>query len=304
MAVDQFPVTFEEFIVGDTVACFDIPNQKASFINYPAMADSQRHMFEMLWCQAECSDDEECTAPIENRPPQEPDMETRVFSGLREFFMSKKGLSALMVCVLVALLITFGMYRYTLGIMKEEIGQRLMSIAATAAPEIDYEDLKPLRFARDMKRPEYKSIHKKLNEIRNTNANISYTYIMRPTYDEVSIWEFVVDADTTYKINNSSDTSPTGMQYDLLPFSPEMNSYGLEKPTYEKDFIYDQWGVSISAGAPIYNIDGIGIAVLGVDMDVSDVYEEVNNRFKPYIWFIVTFGLLLVARLFSLKKAS
>ena len=120
---------------------------------------------------------------------------------------------------------------------------------------------------------------------------------------ENRIWEFVADADTTFKTGNNSDASPTGMQYDLLPFSPEMNSYGLEKPTYEKDFIYDQWGVTISGGAPIYNIDGTGVAVIGVDMDVSDVYIEVNNRFKSYIWFWSIFTLLLIFRLCLLQKA-
>ena len=89
VSVEQFPVSFEEFIVGDTVACFDMQNMKASFIQYPELAASQRHMFEMLWCLAEEGvTEEECTVvAMQSHPAQEPGMETKVASGLREFFM-------------------------------------------------------------------------------------------------------------------------------------------------------------------------------------------------------------------------
>jgi DNA-binding transcriptional regulator GbsR (MarR family) len=308
VAVNQFPVSFEEFIVGDTIACFDIPNQKASFINYPAMADSQRHMFEMLWCQAECGDTEECAASVENRPPQEPDMETRVLSGLREFFMSKKGLGALAVSALVALIITFGMYQYTLNLMKEEIGQRLISIVATAAPEISYLDLEAVHTEEDMKKPQYQNLFNKLNEIRDSNRDILYSYIMRPTSDP-ELFEFVADADSNFFLPENPDDPeaievlPPGTSYDAnqLAHYDDMETL-LSEAISDAKFTTDKWGTYLSASAPIFDQSGIGIAIIGVDMDVSDVHEEVNNRFKPYIWFLIFFAGIILIRISLLLK--
>lgn len=549
--VDQFPVTFEEFIVGDTVACFDIPNQKASFINYPAMADSQKHMFEMLWCQAECSDDDVCEAEAESHPPQEPDLETKVFSGLREFFMSRgsllvfaafgllsaamtwgmyvnnqslnfqrmqdkvvaiartaaldidindlnqlknesdykkpvwgkvvnqlvgvkttnsdilyvyiirkseknsdqiefvadaasidpyanfdtdtsndvdanedgkidpngsdylqwpgqeypdppeaafnsfKGVSvsdfyedqwgkvvsgyapimdslgntnavlavdikavklneltlqtfspiycfiglfiifvfirlaafhnallrgvlyllksrrvliSLAVSAFIALLITLGMYRYTLNLMKQEIGNRLVSIVSTAAPDIDYRDLLQIRTEQDMYKPEYQKLFNKLNEIRGNNTNILYLYIMRPTEDP-EIYEFVADADSNYFLPedpndpDAIEVLPPGTSYEINQLADDDERQILLKEAItDSIFVTDRWGTYLSASAPIFNENEEGVAILGVDMDVSDVYMQLNSRFKPYIWFLTIFGLLLVLRIFSIKR--
>ncbi|PIR54592.1 hypothetical protein COU75_00125 [Candidatus Peregrinibacteria bacterium CG10_big_fil_rev_8_21_14_0_10_42_8] len=133
VSIEQFPVTFEEFIVGDTVACFDIPNQKASFINYPAMADSVKHMFEMLWCQAECTDEEVCKVQAENRSPQEPDMATRVMSELEEFFMSKKNLIIFGAIGALFAMMTWGMYVNNHNLNKNQLAGKTVAIASTKA---------------------------------------------------------------------------------------------------------------------------------------------------------------------------
>jgi predicted transcriptional regulator len=303
VSVDQFPVSFEEFIVGDTVACFDIMNQKASFIHYPAMADSQRHMFEKLWCQAgeeACTDD--CDTATPDKKPQEPDMQTRVMSGLREFFMSKKGLAALALSACIAVLITFGMYWYTLGIMKEEIGQRLVSIVATAAPEIDYRDLEKIHWARDMHKPEYQRLFNKLNEIRDSNNNILYAYIMRPS-DDPEMYEFVVDADSNYFLPEDPEDPEAievvapGVNYDSHYFGKKYADKVMVAPVMEEDFVTDKWGTLLPAAAPIFDDLGNSVAFIGIDMDVTDLYEAVNNKFKGYIWFFSLFSCAILLRL-------
>ena len=213
---------------------------------------------------------------------------------------TKKVLITLLSCACIALLVTAGMYKYTLELMKDEMGQRLMSIAATAAPEIDAKDLEKLRKAEDMKRPEYQKVFDKLNDIRDRNKDIAYVYIFRPTKMGSSVWEFVADADTIPETENEFDASPTGLQYELLPFSPQMHIYGLERPTYEQDFIHDQWGVFLSGGAPIIDRQGNTAAVLGIDIEISNVYSILNMKFKTYIWFLAIFGFLLLTRLILL----
>lgn len=49
---EDFPVSFEKIIVGDTVACIDSRAQKASFIHYKELADGQRKLFNVMWRQA------------------------------------------------------------------------------------------------------------------------------------------------------------------------------------------------------------------------------------------------------------
>jgi len=214
---------------------------------------------------------------------------------------AKAVLITLGVCSLIALGITYGMYRYTLNIMKDEIGQRLMSIAATAAPEIDAKDLEVLHIAKDMEREEYQRVFKKLNEIRERNEDVVFAYIMRPT-EQTLVWEFVVDADTSIDAISSNDeelepwTYP-GLNYYLLPFSPELAAYGLERPTYEKNIIIDQWGVFLSATAPIYNSDKEAVAIIAFDMDISGFYSLVRDRFVPIIWFISLFAVISILSL-------
>lgn len=219
---------------------------------------------------------------------------------LWELSKNKKVLTTLTVLLGISLLVTAGMYRYTLEIMKEEIGNRLMSIAATAAPEINASDLEPLHIAEDMKLPEYQRVYEKLNEIRDSNNNIKYVYIMRPAKSGTSVWEFVADADTTINTMDGEDASPTGFKYDLMPYSPELFMHGLNRSTYENDFIHDQWGVNFSGASPIVDNHGRGVAILGIDMDVTDVYGAHRKKFSPFVWFGGIFSFLVFLRLLSI----
>ncbi|MBU0766229.1 hypothetical protein KKF55_00350 [Patescibacteria group bacterium] len=228
-------------------------------------------------------------------------------SDLLKLINAKAVLVTLGVCSLIALGVTYGMYRYTLNIMKDEVGQRLMSIAATAAPEIDAKDLDVLRIAEDMKREEYQRVFKQLNEIRDRNENekIIWIYILRPTEDK-NIWEWVVDADSNYNIPNSGvdynddgviddadeGVSP-GVMYDATGM--RFTSVGLNGPMIE-DFGTDQWGTFLTGFAPIRDEDGQAVAVLGIDIEVSDFYGLVKLRFSNYFWFFSMFFFLILIR--------
>jgi len=221
---------------------------------------------------------------------------------------TRKVLVSLGICSGIALVVTFGMYQYTLNLMKEEIGQRLVSIVATAAPEISYKDLEVVHTEEDMRRPQYQNLFSKLNEIRNSNTDILYSYIMRPTADP-EMFEFVADADSNYFLPEDPDDPdaievlPPGTSYDAnqLAQYDEMERL-LVVALSDGKFTTDKWGTYLSASAPVFNKSGVGIAILGVDMDVSDVYQEVNSRFKPYIWFLSIFVLLLILKLFLLHQ--
>lgn len=113
-------------------------------------------------------------------------------------------LYAVVFVLMVAYWIGFALIHYQRNFVQEETGKRLMAIAATAASQFDPKDLDKLRFARDMKMPEYQRVFKKLNEIRDSNPEIKWIYIIRPTENH-GIWEFVADADANFFLEEYTD---------------------------------------------------------------------------------------------------
>jgi len=232
---------------------------------------------------------------------------------LIELTKTKKFLIPLTACAFIALVLTGGMYKYTLELMKENVSNQLLSIVATASPEIKVSDLNAVRIAEDMRKPEYQRLYEKLNEIRdqNTKLNLQYAYIMRPAELE-GMYEFVADADSNYFLPedpsnpDATEVLPPGTQYkvDQLAQAKEEEELLLKEPMADKNVTTDKWGTYLSASAPIFDDNGNGIAIIGVDMDIGVFYEKVNNRFKPYIWFLSAFITLIAARVFLICKSN
>jgi hypothetical protein len=231
-----------------------------------------------------------------------------LFQELLKLLKSRAVFISLLICSLVALGITYGMYIYTLNLMKEEVGTRLMSIAATAAPEIDARDLEALHTVEDMKKEEYQRVFRKLNEIRERNRNVTWVYILRQTKDP-NIWEFVADADSNYYIprlekdingdgliNDADANIVPGERYDAS--GQEMADEGMSATSYE--WVNDQWGPTLTAYAPIMKSDGKAIASLGVDASVAAFREEIRGKFAPAFWFLSIFLILILAWLIGL----
>jgi predicted transcriptional regulator len=219
---------------------------------------------------------------------------------------SRKVLISLISTLMIIYWLVFGLYFYTLHLIKDETGKRLMSIAVTAASEINPDDLESLHFARDMKREEYQRVFTKLANVRRKNPDITYVYIFRPTEQE-GMWEFVVDADSNFYIpfleidydnngiiDDADENVAPGIRYDMKKLSSIQNE-GLLKPTYERGVYIDQWGEFVTGSAPIYK-DGKGIAVLGIDMNAIDAFKKVKSKF--YIPLILLLILSTISSLY------
>ena len=164
----------------------------------------------------------------------------------------------------------------TQRLLIQKTGERLMAIAVTAANDFDAADLEQLHWARDMKTEAYQRVFEKLNEIRNKNSKVKFAYIMRPS-KESSMGIFVADADTNWNLpenlkldiedftplDEGDENAPPGIYYDNFTLS-------WIRPSYSGAY-YDQWGLLISGGAPIFNEKGKAIAILGLDMDFSNL---------------------------------
>jgi predicted transcriptional regulator len=204
-------------------------------------------------------------------------------------------------CGVLALVGTYGMYMQTLSILKTELSEKLMSIASTAATQFDVKDLDQLRFARDMKTEAYQRVFRTLNQIRDNNPDIRYAYIMRKVDDGMG--EFVADADSNYDLPFLRDDNNDGVLDELdeavapgeryYPSSPYFIK-GFEAPTPDPEIISDQWGTFIAGYAPVHT-DSSQNYMIELDMDVSSVYEQVDQNLSVWIWFFTLFSGTTIA---------
>ncbi len=216
---------------------------------------------------------------------------------------SRRILTSLLLCGFFALLLTYVMYRHTLRLMHDEVGTRLMSIAATAAPHIDPHDVESLKEPNDIQTPEYGRLFVQLNEIKKRNPGVEYAWILRPTTDE-KVWQWVADADSSKEIGPFTDENGDGIMqpeeqnvypgatYQITENEKEIAKSLLE-PKFEKDFVSDQWGAYITAYAPIKDMNGRGIAVLGIDMKIDDFKVTLTQKFIPWVWVSVIYIALI-----------
>jgi hypothetical protein len=148
-----------------------------------------------------------------------------------------------------------------------------------------------------------------LNEIRDSNNGIRFTYILRPT-EVHGIWEFVADADSNQnipvlwkdynndgKLDEADENLWPGVRYDVETSSPRIFKEGLLHPVYEIG-LQDQWGVFLSAAAPIFSENGRAIGALGVDMDIAGFHNVVLSDFKKWFWTFGGISILVLSIVF------
>jgi len=309
----DFPFPFEKIIIGDTLACFQVEDERACFIRYPELAQDERIFFEKIWNRQV----QQSTVPpevpkqkkrkdVENAviiDVSQPSLRTRLASQLREFFLSRNSLITLAIFGFCALLATAGLYRINLARNVQNIREQALSIAATAAVQFDADDLDVLRTIDDIHRPEYKKVVDQLNLIRDHNPIVSNTYIFRLT-DDPNTWEFVADADSMDPlavkdlnedgvIDDADQLSPPGEPYDVSGQEYEMD---VVKPTVSASPIRDQWGIWYSANAPIRNDRNELVAILGIDIAADEV-----RRFSNQLFWMIGISLLIFFTLILIR---
>jgi predicted transcriptional regulator len=204
--------------------------------------------------------------------------------------MKRKTLGSIAFVILLIVGLLCGLYAYSFYTTKQEIGERLKSIAATAAPEFDPTDIQQIHWAKDMQTEAYQRVFQQLNDVRNRNPGLLFVYIFRPTNDP-DIVEFVVDADTNYvlpfyvrdfnedgEFGNTDAAAPPGTSY--FTQGDHAIREGFKKPVFG-DIYTDQWGTFLTGCAPILD-KGQGVAAFCIDMDVGDIYKRASAKFMPF----------------------
>ncbi len=307
---DEYPFTFEKIIVGDVVACFNHAEKRACIMTYPELAQTERVLFERLWKQEMATSKEQGIAPQEVKPEPQVPLATRTLSSLREFFLSRKSLGILGVLALGSAAITYGLYLQNFNLNIQRVREKSLSIAATAALEFNSKDLDQLKTIKDIKKPEYAKVIKKLNEIRNINDGVSYAWIMRPA-SKKGYSEYIADADSLNPfakidsnydgiINDEDQLQYPGQIYDeydvYLPIE-------LKQPFSTPEIHTDDFGTYFTTTAPIKNSSGTTTAFLGIDIKIKNVTLLTRESFNYFLCFIALFISFVLIRIAAYNRS-
>jgi adenylate cyclase len=159
-------------------------------------------------------------------------------------------------------------------ILFRQIQSQVLSIATTSALQIDGGLLNQVRSREDEPKEAYQKLQGILRQIRNANrrndAQVRFVYTMRPAPGAPGKWTYIVDAE-----EDTKDKSHVG---DPVEFeSSTGQGLRMDRPYAEESFSQDEFGVWLSANAPIYNAQGEAVALLGVDIAAADVLQRLTH---------------------------
>lgn len=196
-------------------------------------------------------------------------------------------------------------YVGTQEILEERLRERLTSIAATAALQFSPDEIEAIQDRNDLGKQELKDITGKMNAIRDNNSNLQYIYILRPT-ENPDTQIFVADADTLASLEELDENENGILDEEENPPQPGDEYDSSELPAFKEalngtaisdyELNTDQWGTFLSGYAPIKDEEGNVLAVLGIDVEVSEFNVLVRATLIPFIGL----SAFLLITLFSL----
>lgn len=195
-------------------------------------------------------------------------------------------------------------FLHAVHVMEEEVKLRLRHTAAAAAMQFNGDQIERIHGLRDMQTPIFMEIVDRLNQIRSDIPDIKYAYIMRKTEDPLML-EFVADADALVPeeewdenengvIDPKEELSYPGESYDVSDI-PIMQNQAFSEPSVDEEVNYDQWGALISGYAPIYNSNGVVVAILGLDMTAEDYVRISKSAFSLLSYLLLMIISVLLA---------
>lgn len=190
----------------------------------------------------------------------------------------------IILVVLVAAIGALLAYQGASTAIKESTRDELSSIAGVMATQINATEVLTIRPG-DEGSPVYTKIATQLDEMRSMNDAIINTYIMRvDTEGEIS---FIVD---DFWLQDPGQAAKIGEIYST---PDRMQIFGaLSLPTASDTAYTDKWGTFISGYAPVRDANGNTVAVLGIDMDGSDLNTRMSGLAYAFVLTIIA-GLII-----------
>lgn len=172
------------------------------------------------------------------------------------------------------------------GFLREELRLRIGDVVTMMAKKLDGDLHKTIKTIDDNKTEEFEKLKHDLGEMRIGGTEIANAYTMRKL--ENGDVEFVVDASEKDQ-NAIGDIYPqesvTETLAESLKATPETNKAYVEYETSQ-----DDWGVWLSAFAPIFTSSGKLDGIVGIDVSAKSIREHQLQ----YIITIVTASLIVI----------
>jgi len=172
-------------------------------------------------------------------------------------------LSHFLAVVLVSGSIGTFFYINAIGSLTRNLQTRLKNSAALVSQLVDADDLNEIRNEADEALPAYQKYLKLLRDLKHTNPDLAYLYVMRKEGDRVF---FVIDTDET------ADQALPGRPYDYVV--PALMR-GFSAPSVDEQIYTDEWGSFMSGYAPLKN--GAGTYLVGMDMRADEVGDKLSK---------------------------
>lgn len=204
---------------------------------------------------------------------------------------------SLVSVALISILLGFGIFFWKAEeLVRLLIGSRSESIVATATTLLNPETFGLIKKGTPMDSPEYIYAHNLLKALANANRR-SDIYVA----DIYTIYPDPDDPNTLlYGVESADDPFVPGALFqetdkDLI--IKNLNQYVMDKtPTA------DQWGIWISAYAPIRDKAGNYVATLGVDLDYADIHARFITLMISGFWGLLSSVAIATTTAFFLSK--
>lgn len=211
-------------------------------------------------------------------------------------YRTKLTLTLVLLAILTGGLVLAVFFLGSRDILFAQIRSQVLSIAATGAAEIDGDLHRGIASEND---PGYRTIQSQLRKIRDANrrsdVRVRFVYTMRPVANDR--WEYVVDAE-----EDAKERSAPG---DTVKFHGGNRPLTLGEAYAEPAFITDEFGVWLSANAPIKTPGGKTVAMLGVDFAASDILARMHKLLGIGILSIgVASGCALILGILLAERAT
>lgn len=187
--------------------------------------------------------------------------------------------------LIVSSAIGFFIYTTALESLMEQLKNRLSSSAAMVGQNIDANELRDIRFERDVVKLDYLEALQALRDMRHSIEDIAYLYVMRKDADGKVL--FVVDSD------ESAEQALPGRAYSST--TKEL-MLGFTERSADSELSTDSWGTFYSGYAPLMN--GNGEFLVGIDMRVDQVQAKlvsIRNAGIVAIFASLVFSWLIAA---------
>ncbi len=213
-------------------------------------------------------------------------MKTSVFNTVKSFlksFDTKVTLLLITTLLVITGLDSFLLYKFDLDIQLKHLREKQILLARNAALIINPETLQQIPLAPEgTDSPAYKTIRIELNKIKLGNPEIKKLYILGKT-----------DAGNTLRVILDPERVP-GTVFNAASASTALQAF--QKPVAHTELKPDEKNMVFSGFAPIRDLNGAGVAVVGIDLEPADMFYlrmKIKTRTAVilFIYFLVSVGL-------------